>query len=184
MKLAGVTRLVHLKSVASTQTEARRLAEAGAASGTLVWADRQTAGRGRLGRKWKPAEGGLYASWVLRPKVAPERLAELSLLCGEALAEALRGLGPKTAVKPPNDVLALCADGKARKLCGVLIEASGDASGLHWVVVGFGVNCGEAPPLARATGLKALTGRAEAPAAVLKAAMTRLFRAARAGHFL
>ncbi len=83
---------MRLKSVDSTQTEARRLAAAGAPDGTLVWADRQTAGRGRMDRRWKSAAGGLYVSWLLRPKFAPERLAELSLAVGEALAEALRAL--------------------------------------------------------------------------------------------
>lgn len=177
-------KLVRLATVDSTQAEARRLAEAGAPDGTVVWARRQTAGRGRMGRKWRSADGGLYASWLLRPKFPPERLAGLSLACGEALAEALRGFGAATAVKPPNDVLALCADGKARKLCGVLCEASGDATKLHWLIVGFGVNVNNEPPLKRATSLRALVGKRLSVEAVLKASLARLSSARRAGNFL
>ena len=184
MKLAGVNRLVRLARVDSTQAIARRLAEDGAPDGTLVWALAQNAGKGRIGRRWRSEPGGLYASWLLRPKFAPERLGELSLACGEALAEALRGFGAATAVKPPNDVLARCADGKARKLCGVLCEASGDCERLHWLAIGFGINVDNDPPLARATSLQALLGRRVGLEPVLRAAMTGLSRARRAGNFL
>lgn len=184
MKPAGVTRLVKLDRVDSTQAEARRLAEAGAPDGTMVWARVQTAGKGRLGRRWRSAPGGLYASWLLRPRFGPERLAELSLACGEALAAALRGFGVATAVKPPNDVLALCPDGKGRKLCGILCEASGSGQKLDWLIIGFGVNVDNKPPLARATSLRSLLGRPVGTEAVLRAAMTRLSRARRAGNFV
>jgi BirA family biotin operon repressor/biotin-[acetyl-CoA-carboxylase] ligase len=171
MKLSGAKRLVRTVRVDSTQNVARRLAEAGAPDGTLVWALSQTAGKGRMGRRWRSAPGGLYASWLLRPAFAPDRLGEFSLACGEALAEALRGFGVKTAVKPPNDVLALGADGKARKLCGILCEAAG-------------VNVNNTPPLKRSTSLRALTGRRVAVSSVLRAAMSRLSRARRAGNFV
>lgn len=184
MRLPGVRRLVRLPSVDSTQAEARRLAAAGAYDGTLVWAARQTAGRGRMGRRWRSGAGGLYASWLLRPKFAPERLADLSIACGEALAEALRGFGARTSVKPPNDVLVLCPDGRGRKVCGVLIEASGGETALDWVIVGFGVNCDNAPPLKRAASLRAVVGKRVGTAPVLRAAMKELSRARRAGHFL
>ncbi len=184
MKLAGVKRLVRLAIVDSTQSEARRLAEAGAPDGTLVWALSQTAGKGRMGRKWRSAPGGLYASWLLRPKFAPSRLGELSLACGAALAEALRDFGAATSVKPPNDVLALCPDGKARKLCGILCEASGDSKRLHWLIVGFGVNVNNAPPLKRSTSLHALNKKLVGVPSVLRAAMLRLSRARRAGNFV
>jgi BirA family biotin operon repressor/biotin-[acetyl-CoA-carboxylase] ligase len=184
MKLPGVRRLVRLATADSTQAVARRLAGEGAPDGTLVWALSQTAGKGRMGRRWRSAPGGLYASWLLRPKFAPERLAELSLACGEALAEAMRELGVSAAVKPPNDVLALCADGKARKLCGVLCEAAGDSKRLHWLVIGFGVNVDNLPRLKRAVSLRALLGRSVGVDAVLKSVMSRLSRARRAGNFV
>jgi BirA family biotin operon repressor/biotin-[acetyl-CoA-carboxylase] ligase len=184
LKLSGVRRLVRLDETDSTQTAARRLAEEGAPDGTLVWALRQKAGKGRMGRRWSSAPGGLYASWLLRPRFSPERLGELSLACGEALARALRGFGAKTSVVPPNDVYALCADGKARKISGVLCEAAGDSTRLHWLIVGFGVNVNNAPPLKRATSLRQLTGKEVELTPVLRAVMTRLCRARRAGNFL
>lgn len=184
MKLPGVRRLVRLARVGSTQAVARRLAEEGAPDGTLIWALSQTAGRGRIGRRWRSAPGGLYASWLLRPKFAPARLAALSLACGEALASALRDFGAATMVKPPNDVLALCPDGKARKLCGILCEAAGNEQRLHWLVIGFGVNVDNAPPPAKAVSLRLLTGRRVGVRPVLKAAMARLSRARRAGNFI
>ncbi|MDD5302374.1 MAG: biotin--[acetyl-CoA-carboxylase] ligase [Elusimicrobia bacterium] len=184
MKLAGVRRLVRLARADSTQAVARRLAEEGAPDGTLVWALSQTAGKGRMGRRWRSAPGGLYASWLLRPQFAPGRLGELSLACGEALAEALRDLGATTMVKPPNDVLALCPDGKARKLCGILCEAAGDSERLHWLIIGFGVNVNNPPPLKRSTSLRSLVGRRVTLPSVLRAAMVRLSRARRAGNFV
>jgi len=184
MKLAGVRRLVRLERIDSTQSEARRLAETGAPDGTLVWALSQTAGKGRMGRRWRSAPGGLYASWLLRPKFSPARLAELSLACGEALAGALRGFGAATAVKPPNDVLAVCPDGKARKLCGILCEAAGDSKKLDWLIIGFGVNVDNKPPLARSVSLRSLTGRPVGVEPVLRAAMASLTAARRAGNFV
>ena len=177
-------RLVRLTATDSTQSAARRLAEQGAPDGTLVWALRQKSGKGRMGRRWSSAPGGLYASWLLRPSFSPERLGELSLACGEALARALRGFGAKTSVVPPNDVYALCADGVARKLCGILCEAAGDSTRLHWLIVGFGVNVNNAPALKRATSLRALTGKRVDLEPVLRAAMSRLSRARGKGNFL
>lgn len=177
-------KLVRLKRVDSTQTVARRLAEEGAPDGTVVWALSQTAGKGRMGRKWNSAPGGLYASWLLRPKFAPDRLGEFSLACGEVLAESLRGFGVKTAVKPPNDVLALCPDGKGRKICGILCEASGTDSKLDWLIIGFGVNVNNPPALKRSTSLRTLTGRRVAVSAVLRASLAGLSRVRKTGNFI
>jgi BirA family biotin operon repressor/biotin-[acetyl-CoA-carboxylase] ligase len=185
MRLSGVRRLVRLDETESTQTVARRLADEGAPDGTLVWAKRQTNGKGRMGRRWRSAPGGLYVSWLIRPRFAPDRLGEFSLACGAAAAAAVRDLGVENpAVKPPNDVLARGADGKFRKVCGILCEASGDSTSLHWLVVGVGVNVDNDPPLKRATSLKALTGRRTGLAPALRALMRRLTRARRAGSFV
>ena len=184
MRLPGVRRLVRLSHLDSTQSVARRLAEEGAPDGTLVWALTQDAGKGRMGRRWRSPLGGLYASWILRPTFAPDRLGEISLACGEALSAALRDFGATTTVKPPNDVLALCPDGKARKLGGILCEASGDSRRLHWLIIGFGVNVDNDAPLARAVSLKSLIPSPVGVEAVLKTAMGRLSRAQRAGNFL
>ena len=130
-----------------------------------------------MGRRWRSRTGGLYVSWLLRPKFAPARLADFSLACGAAAAAALHeAAGIETSVKPPNDVLALCADGKLRKVCGILCEASGGSDSLDWLVVGVGVNVNNEPPLRRSTSLRALTGRRMELPVVLGALMRRLAR--------
>lgn len=126
---------VELASCASTNDVALAQARAGCPHGTVVIADAQTAGRGRLGRVWaSPAGRHLYLSAVIRldPRTRPplERAA-LTLAVGVGVVDAVRAAGARAAgLKWPNDVLV---DG--RKLAGVLCEASGDA-----IVVGIGVN--------------------------------------------
>ncbi|OGR46025.1 MAG: biotin--[acetyl-CoA-carboxylase] ligase [Elusimicrobia bacterium GWA2_66_18] len=157
-------RLVRLKTVSSTQSAARRLAEQGAPAGTLVWALEQTAGRGRMGRRWRSRTGGLYVSWLLRPKFAPARLADFSLACGAAAAAALHeAAGIETSVKPPNDVLALCADGKLRKVCGILTETMFAQRITAIVGIGLNLNQRDFPKeiSGRATSLFLATGRKE-----------------------
>lgn len=175
MKIPGARRLVRLSRAVSTQSEARRLAESGAAHGTLVWALTQSGGRGRMGRRWRSPAGGLWFSWLIRPKLRPAELAQVSLDCGAAIAAALRGLaGVELEVKPPNDVLARDADGRWRKLCGILCEASGGFDRLDWMIIGVGINVNNAPPLGRATALRRLTGRRWPLPTVLRAVMKGL----------
>lgn len=150
------------------------MAEQGAPHGTLVWADRQTTGKGRLERTWSSPPGGLYLSLILRPTFPPRRLADLSIAVAEAAARALRDLsGIQTAIKPPNDVYAV-AKGKARKICGILAEASGDSRKTDWVVLGVGINVNAKPKLATATSLKAAAGKTFAVEAVLAKFLTEL----------
>lgn len=135
-------------SLASTNDEAKRLAEAGAPQGTLVIAEEQTAGRGRAGRTWlTPAGTAIAASFVLRPALNPARLGCLPLLGGLAAArtiEVATGLSP--GLKWPNDVWIA-----GRKVCGVLAESSlalrDGGPALDWAVLGIGINVnGEPPP--------------------------------------
>ncbi len=130
--------------LASTNDEAMRLAAAGAAAGLVVSAREQTRGRGRHGRAWASPPGNLYASVVLRPDCAMAVAAQLSLVAGLALGEALVALGPPDldlALKWPNDVLL-----GGTKTAGVLLEGSSDANGrAAWVVIGTGVNLASCP---------------------------------------
>ena len=109
--------VVSLDSVGSTQTEARRLAEAGAPEGTVVRAEHQTRGRGRLDRDWIDEAGSaLLTSIILRPPVEVTRLPQLSLVAGIAVAEALgEASGLPVAVAWPNDLLI-----RGRKVVGIL----------------------------------------------------------------
>jgi BirA family biotin operon repressor/biotin-[acetyl-CoA-carboxylase] ligase len=135
----------------STNEEARRQAEAGAAEGLAVLARRQTAGRGRRGRAWASPEGNLYLSVLLRPKAGPAEAARLSFLVAVALAEAVEladpALRPRITCKWPNDVLLGGA-----KLAGILLEsrnaspqAGRAGGGLDWVIAGIGVNLAHFP---------------------------------------
>lgn len=130
--------------VESTNDEARRLAEQGAAAGAVVVADEQLKGRGRHGRAWASPPGNLYASLLLRPEGTLARAAQLSLVASLALAEALIALAPPAAdvrVKWPNDVLV-----RGAKVAGFLLEsaAEGDER-VAWLIIGSGVNIASAP---------------------------------------
>jgi BirA family biotin operon repressor/biotin-[acetyl-CoA-carboxylase] ligase len=122
-----------VESIGSTNAELLARAGAGADEGTVLVAEHQEAGRGRLDRTWtSPPRAGLTVSVLVRPDVPAARRGWLPLLTGVALAESVgEATGVRASVKWPNDLLAL--DG--RKLAGILAEASSDA-----VVVGTGLN--------------------------------------------
>ncbi|MCX5795768.1 MAG: biotin--[acetyl-CoA-carboxylase] ligase [Elusimicrobia bacterium] len=166
--LPGITQLLRLSSTDSTQAVARFLAEQGAPDRTVVWADRQTAGRGRMKRRWTSRAGGLYFSLILRPSFPPSRLADFSLATAGAAAEALAVAGISCAVKPPNDVIG--SRGKrSGKVCGILAEASGGSRSVDWVALGVGINVNNSVSGVKgAASLKGLTGRAWEPAEVLR----------------
>jgi BirA family biotin operon repressor/biotin-[acetyl-CoA-carboxylase] ligase len=129
-------RIEYFDSIDSTNTAARRLAADGAGEGTVVIAETQTKGRGRLGRSWaSPALRNLYLSIVLRPPIAVAEAAQLTLVAGVAVAEAIREWAAHAAIKWPNDVVV---DG--RKLAGILTEMEADDDRVRFVVLGIGVN--------------------------------------------
>lgn len=142
--------MLELDVVDSTQDRAKKEAAQGAPHGTVIWAKRQTAGRGQFDRKWESPEGNLYFSMILRRPVPHERLPALSVEAARALARCLTGV--ETTIKPPNDVYA-----GGRKLAGVLTETSFTGEKLDWIVIGVGLNVAAAPPYA--VSLKELTGR-------------------------
>jgi len=121
--------------VASTNDTAMALAEQGAPEGSIVIADSQTSGRGRLGRRWySPANCGLYTSVVLKP--TKDALSLLTLSAGVALREGiLVTTGLALVLKWPNDLFI----GK-RKLGGVLAEACSKNTESQYVILGFGIN--------------------------------------------
>ena len=123
-------RHIHLAEVGSTNAEARALATAGAAAGTVVSADRQTAGRGRQGRSWSSPPGAVALSLIVRDPPAP---ALLPLAAAVATAELC---GPQALIKWPNDIW-LDASRPPRKVAGILVEAHPPDD---WFIVGVGVN--------------------------------------------
>ena len=123
-------------TVDSTQLEARRLLEEGAASGTVAIACEQTAGRGRLGRAWQSErDAGLYFSVILRPELseaASRGFKVLSLAAGVAVMQVLRRrYGLDALIKWPNDVFI-----NGRKVCGILVEGTGGGA----FILGIGIN--------------------------------------------
>jgi BirA family biotin operon repressor/biotin-[acetyl-CoA-carboxylase] ligase len=137
--------LRELKRVDSTNDEARRMAEAGAAPGLVVLADEQTGGRGRHGRVWASPPGNLYASVLLRVDGPLAASAQLSFVAGLALADTLERHAPddlQLRLKWPNDVLIARA-----KVAGILLENAGKANGTgpRCVIVGTGVNIATYP---------------------------------------
>ncbi len=131
-------RIHYYEEVSTTQEVARELAAEGAASGTVVIAERQTAGRGRMGRSWhSPAGAGLYTTTILRPAIALAQVARISIMTGVAAAEALETVAPGlVALKWPNDVWL-----RGKKAGGILAEAVTDRCGeLVCVLLGLGIN--------------------------------------------
>lgn len=154
-------RCIHLARTGSTNDEAMRLAAEGAAEGTVIWADSQTAGRGRRGRVWQSPEGNLHISIILRPAAPIGRLGQLGFAAALAIAETAEALLPPGAViqcKWPNDVLI---DG--RKTAGLLLETDTRADGaVAWLVLGVGINVASHPAATEfpATSLAAAGGKA------------------------
>jgi BirA family transcriptional regulator, biotin operon repressor / biotin---[acetyl-CoA-carboxylase] ligase len=168
-RLPAEYRLVSYDTVGSTNDEAKRLARAGAAEGTVVWALRQTAGRGRRGRRWLSPAGNLHATFVLRPDITAGRAPQLGFVAALAVGETLRNLVPgpqRIAYKWPNDVVI-----EDRKIAGTLIESEiGESGVLTLLVVGIGINLTVAPSGTEiaATCVAALGRDAPTPGAMLE----------------
>jgi len=123
--------------VDSTNKMAKLLAAKGAVEGTLVIAETQTNGRGRMGRNWTSTAGqGLWFSLILRPKINMAALAGITLLAAVSVAKAIHQVtGIQTQIKWPNDILY---DG--RKLVGILAELHGEPDLVNYLVLGIGIN--------------------------------------------
>ncbi len=154
-------RIEYLDATDSTNTVARQRAAEGALEGTAVIAEAQTRGRGRLGRTWASPPGrNLYLSIVLRPPIAVAEAAQLALVAGLAVVEAVSDWVPHAAIKWPNDVVI---DG--RKVAGILTEMEADDDRVRFVILGIGVNLNAAPEdfpdelRDKATALCAATGQ-------------------------
>jgi BirA family biotin operon repressor/biotin-[acetyl-CoA-carboxylase] ligase len=157
--------------IGSTNDEAFALARAGAPHGSLVLADAQSAGRGRLGRSWFSPPGlNLYFSVILRPQTAPAETALITLAAGVAIAETL-GL----RLKWPNDVV----DPGFRKVAGLLSEMDVVQGAVAFVVLGVGLNVNQPDfpaDLPEAASLRMLLGEPLDRAAVLAGLLPALER--------
>jgi BirA family biotin operon repressor/biotin-[acetyl-CoA-carboxylase] ligase len=130
------------RSLGSTNQLGFRLAEAGIREGTLIVADEQTQGRGRMGRSWHSPPGlGLWTSVILRPNIPPFKAPGLSICAGLALAQTIRKLtGLDARIKWPNDCLI-----NGLKAGGILLELSAELDRTNFVIAGVGVNVNHLP---------------------------------------
>lgn len=138
LKTKFIGKQIHAyKSVQSTNVIANQLAASGAPEGTIVVAERQTKGRGRLGRSWhSPEKVGLYCSIILRPKVHPTLAPGISLMTALALADTIASYDRiEVKIKWPNDVLIA-----GKKTAGILTELSAEIDRTVYVIVGVGIN--------------------------------------------
>ena len=129
--------VVFLEETTSTNEDARRLAEEGAPQGTLVVAESQTSGRGRLGRAWtSPKKEGIWMSLILRPDVQPVEASCLTLLAGLSICQGIQDeTGLEAGIKWPNDVMV-----QGKKAVGILTEMRAEMEKIEYVIVGIGIN--------------------------------------------
>ncbi len=163
--------LVTFDEIDSTNSEARRLAEAGHQGPVWIRAGLQTAGRGRRGRDWVSPKGNMFATLLLRPHVAAPNAALLSFAAALAVAETLDAFVEQHRVrlKWPNDVQL---DGK--KICGTLLEsAAGPDGNVSWLAVGIGINLANHPNLSEPVSTS-LAEALAAPAPSPELALTHL----------
>lgn len=126
----------------STNTEARRRAEAGETGPLWIVARRQAGGRGRRGREWTSEGGNLFATLLQTTRKSPAEAAQVTFIAALAVADLLDGWAPPSLVtiKWPNDVMLA-----GEKASGVLVESGAHAAGGLWLAVGIGVNLAHAP---------------------------------------
>ncbi|MGE5630966.1 MAG: biotin--[acetyl-CoA-carboxylase] ligase [Caulobacteraceae bacterium] len=129
--------VIYLDSIDSTNAYAKKAAENTFWDGTVVIADEQTCGRGRLGRQWISPKGkGIWMSMLLKPDILPSDASKITLVAAYAVCRALEDCCKLDAkIKWPNDIVV-----NGKKLCGILTEMSADIDEIKYVVVGIGIN--------------------------------------------
>ncbi|HSI67935.1 MAG TPA: biotin--[acetyl-CoA-carboxylase] ligase, partial [Planococcus sp. (in: firmicutes)] len=163
LKTAALGRTIEfVDSCPSTQIIAHRMAQEGTPDGTVVLTEQQTAGRGRMARKWdSAAKKGIWMSVVLRPKVAPQKAPQFTLVAAVSVIRAIEEVtGVIAEIKWPNDILI-----KGKKCTGILTELQSDADGIQALIIGIGLNVNQDPQdfdeevRAIATSLKMASGK-------------------------
>jgi BirA family transcriptional regulator, biotin operon repressor / biotin---[acetyl-CoA-carboxylase] ligase len=162
--------------VGSTNTVLRRLAETGAPDGTVVLAEMQTMGRGRLGKPWFSPPGlNLYASVLFRPMIPPTMVPVFAFIASLALTDAIWAERVPASIKWPNDVLV-----EGRKVAGTLAAYASAGDVVEYVILGIGVNLN----VDRATLVTALGPVSALATSLREAAGRRIDRNAFAAAFL
>ncbi len=133
-------KIIHFDTIDSTNIKVRELAYQGEAEGTVVIAEKQTAGKGRRGRSWEsPAGTNIYMSILLRPQIEVNKAPMLTLVMAYSIGKVLKEKGYESVqIKWPNDLVL-----SGKKICGILTEAELNGQEIGHVVVGVGVNVNE-----------------------------------------
>ncbi|MFH0733012.1 MAG: biotin--[acetyl-CoA-carboxylase] ligase [Candidatus Omnitrophota bacterium] len=129
--------IIYYDVIDSTNTKCYELAEKNYPQGTVVVAEGQTKGKGRLSRSWiSPRYKGIYFSVILKPDILPMQVSKITLLAAVSVASAVRALTQLPAlIKWPNDILI-----NNKKLCGILTEMNAEADKVNFVILGIGIN--------------------------------------------
>jgi BirA family transcriptional regulator, biotin operon repressor / biotin---[acetyl-CoA-carboxylase] ligase len=159
--------------LSSTMDLAMQLGMRGSASGTLVLAEAQVKGRGRLGREWfSPKYKGIYLSLILRPMISPAASPVLTLMSAVSICETAKEfLGLEAQIKWPNDVLI-----HNKKVSGILTEMNAEMDKVNFVVIGIGLNVNNDKKtlLPQATSLKQEQGQEINRVALLQELLRRI----------
>jgi BirA family biotin operon repressor/biotin-[acetyl-CoA-carboxylase] ligase len=127
--------IIYFDSVNSTNTKAKEIAS-DVEEGTVLIAEEQTKGRGRLGRNWVSPKGkGIWMSIVIKPDLNPIEASKVTQVAAAAVSEGIRNIGVDNYIKWPNDIII-----NGKKVCGILTEMSGELNRINYIVVGIGIN--------------------------------------------
>jgi BirA family biotin operon repressor/biotin-[acetyl-CoA-carboxylase] ligase len=128
--------IFYYDEIESTNEKAKRLGDKGLPEGTIIVAEKQTKGKGRLGRFWFSPNKGIYMSIIVRPSILPAAAPQLSLVAAAALQQTLiKEFAIKAKIKWPNDLLI-----NDKKISGILTEMKGDMDRIHYIIIGVGIN--------------------------------------------
>lgn len=172
-------KIFYCDGVSSTADLAKELVRKGAREGSLVVAEEQTGGKGRLGRKWcSPKYRGILFSLILYPTTSPAEAARVTMIAAVAIAAAIRReTGIAAGIKWPNDLLV-----NGKKICGILAEMSAEIDKINYLVVSAGINANhdreDFPPDVRgtATSLKMEAAGTVSRVKLLQASLTEFER--------
>ncbi|AGK96593.1 biotin--[acetyl-CoA-carboxylase] ligase [Clostridium pasteurianum] len=129
-------KIIHFDSIDSTNSKAKELASLLDEDGTVVIAEEQTMGKGRLGRNFiSPNRKGIWMSIILKPDINPLKVSMVTQIGAAAINKAFREMKIETLIKWPNDILL-----NKKKLCGILTEMSAELTKVNFIVMGIGIN--------------------------------------------
>lgn len=129
-------KILHFDSIDSTNNKAKALALEGEIEGTVIIAEEQSCGRGRMGRVWFSTRGkGIFMSIIARPNISPERAGIITQITAAAVGKAIENFSLKPSIKWPNDIYI-----NDKKVCGILTEMSCEFNEIHHLIIGIGLN--------------------------------------------